>query len=79
MRCTEGIWMALTLFKGIKENEKCGKICNNCFKNKCYLLMHSNEIKCICKNCCCGEQCCLFSGEENVKSNQNFCKKSYWK
>ena len=75
MRCTEGIWMALTLFKGIKEDKNCNRICNNCFKNKCYLLEHNNEIKCICENCCCGEKCCLFSGEENIKSNQNFCKK----
>ena len=27
MRCTEGIWMAVSLFKGIKEDKECNKNC----------------------------------------------------
>ena len=75
MRCTEGIWMAVSLFKGIKEDKECNKNCSYCSKNKCYLLEHSIEIKCICSSCACKENCCLFMGEANLKTNQNFCKK----
>ena len=75
MRCTEGIWMAVSLFRGMKTNKNCNGICNNCSKNKCYLLEHGVDIKCICKNCCCGEICCLFNDKENIKEEQNCCKK----
>lgn len=75
MRCTEGIWMAVSLFKGIKEDKECNKNCSYCSKNKCYLLDHSIEIRCICSSCSCEENCCLFVGEANLKTNQNFCKK----
>ena len=75
MRCTEGIWMAVSLFKGIKEDKECNKNCSYCSKNKCYLLEHSIEIRCICSSCSCEENCCLFVGEANLKTNQNFCKK----
>ena len=75
MRCTEGIWMAVSVFKGLKEDKKCDKTCIYCSKNECYLLSHDSEIKCICKNCCCGEKCCLYNDEDNIKLSQSFCKK----
>ena len=75
MRCTEGIWMAVSLFKGIKSIKNCNSRCNICSKNKCYLLEHSIDIKCICKNCCCGEICCLLNEKENIKEGQNCCNK----
>ena len=77
MRCTEGIWMSVSLFKGIEQNnKKCNGFCNYCKKNnQCNLLEHNNEVKCICIDCCCGERCSLFTGEANFKKNHNYCKK----
>ena len=75
MRCTEGIWMAVSLFNPINYNNQCKNSCKYCYKNKCCLLYHKNDIKCICEECSCNERCCLFIEETNIKKNQNFCKK----
>ena len=74
MRCTEGIWMAVSLFNGINNSKKCEDKCKCCGKN-CRLFIHNTDIDCICENCCCEEKCCLFFGEANIKQNQNFCNK----
>ena len=80
MRCTEGIWMAISLFKGNKTSKKCEGKCQCCNEEMCRLFIHSGEIQCICDKCCCDEICCLFKEEpqykkENDKLNQNFCFK----
>jgi hypothetical protein len=51
MRCTEGIWMAIKLFKhSLKLNiRNCNRKCN-CNKN-CYLFGHDAGTKCLCENC----------------------------
>ena len=75
MRCTEGIWMAVALFKGIQLNKKCDKKCKYCSEgNDCILLFHNIDIKCICDNCCCNEKCILIEGEINIKCGQINCK-----
>ena len=75
MRCTEGIWMAISLFKGINENnKKCNNKCNYCFKKECDLFEHNKHIFCICQDCWCGDTCNLYCDEANVKINQNSCK-----
>ena len=74
MRCTEGIWMAVSLFKGIKNIKKCEDKCKCCGEN-CRLFIHSTDIDCICENCCCEENCCLLFIETNIKQNQHFCNK----
>lgn len=74
MRCTEGIWMAVSLFNGIRNSKKCEDKCKYCGEN-CRLFIHSTDIDCICENCCCEENCCLFFGEVNVKQNQHFCNR----
>ena len=74
MRCTEGIWMGISLFIGKNENKKdCEKICKICKKNKCRLLNHTIDFSCICDNCCCNETCCLCIEDSNIKKGQNFC------
>ena len=77
MRCTEGIWMAVSLFKSRNENnkKKCNDICKYCNNNKCRLLIHNIELICICENCCCDEICSLYIEDTNIKKNQNFCMK----
>ena len=75
MRCTEGIWMAVSLFKGIHNSRKCEDNCK-CCGQKCTLFFHETEINCICEDCKCNESCCLFNSERNIKQNQKFCKKS---
>ena len=64
MRCTEGIWMAIKLFKHSMKNDinKCNKKCQYCQKRTCYLLRHELDKegkKCICENCICGKECFL--------------------
>ena len=64
MRCTEGIWMSIKLFKShnIILKEKCNKICQYCKNqnnNCCLYFAHINE--CLCKNCLCNEECVLKS------------------
>ena len=74
MRCTEGIWMSISLFTGKKVNNKfCDKSCNICKNNKCRLIIHDIEFICICDTCCCNERCCLSIGEANIKKGQNCC------
>ena len=79
MRCTEGIWMAISLFNGVNENYKPYKgKCKICKKKDCHLLTHNinpNKIKCICEDCCCNEKCCLCfqEGDYKIKKNQIFC------
>ena len=75
MRCTEGIWMAISLFQGINENiKKCDDKCKYCSKKECDLYEHNKKIFCICKDCWCGETCTLYHDESNIKINQNICK-----
>ena len=78
MRCTEGVWMAVSLFKGIKEKNKCEYKCKYCSEKSCRLTIHNIDIKCICENCCCIEKCCLFFGEDKeenkLKQNQRCCE-----
>ena len=77
MRCTEGIWMAISLYKGLNEvYEQCKDICKNCSKKACRLKHKINFkyiIKCICEDCSCKEKCCLYNEHENLKKNQKFC------
>ena len=49
MRCTEGIWMSVKLFKHSKngKEKKCTHICQVCEENGCYLFRHNEKIKCI--------------------------------
>ena len=75
MRCTEGIWMAISLFKGKETKNKCKEKCKYCKEKKCGLYNHNPGLECICDDCRCNEKCCLFVEEANVKPNQNFCKK----
>ena len=75
MRCTEGIWMAVSLFRGNWASEKCKDKCKKCRETNCRLFIHNKDIECICDNCCCNENCCLFIGKANIKENQNCCKK----
>ena len=87
MRCTEGIWMSIKIFKGrqIILKEKCNKICQHCKNpnNKCCLyLAHINE--CFCENCICHEECVLKSCKNkcclpknhklSIKCSYNNCK-----
>ena len=76
MRCTEGIWMAISLYRGINESYiQCKNKCKVCNKNACHLKHKKNvrkKINCICENCCCSEKCCLHKEEDNLK-NQNLC------
>ena len=74
------VW-AISLFKGIKEDKEYNKNCSYCSKNKCYLLEHSIEIKCICSSCVCEENSCLFIGEANLKQAKIYVKKDvlYWR
>ena len=75
MRCTEGIWMAVALFKGIEINKKCEKKCKYCNKgNDCRLFVHNLDIKCICDECGCNEKCILMPEEKNTKTGQIICK-----
>ena len=74
MRCTEGIWMAVTMFNGVQNTKKCTDKCK-CCGEKCRLFIHCPEIDCICEDCCCNENCCLLLGEANIKENQYFCYK----
>ena len=68
MRCTEGIWMAISLFKGKETKKLCEGKCTCCFSNKCDLYEHNkNDILCICQECRCEEKCCLFSEDANIK------------
>ena len=70
MRCTEGIWMAIKLFKhSLKLNiRNCNRKCN-CNKN-CYLFGHDAGTKCLCENCICGKDCEL---KGNINDNSNCC------
>ena len=73
MRCTEGIWMSIKLFLNTKINEeKCNKKCNNCKKNKCYLLRHKENI-CICKECICGKECCINKNNDLINCDLKCC------
>jgi hypothetical protein len=74
MRCTEGIWMSVSMFNGVQNTKKCTDKCK-CCGEKCRLFIHSTEIDCICEDCCCNENCCLLIGEANIKKNQYFCYK----
>ena len=68
MRCTEGIWMAISLFKGKDSKEKCSEKCKCCYLNNCDLYKHNKtDIKCLCEECRCNDNCCLFYGEANAK------------
>ena len=75
MRCTEGIWMAISLFKGKETKNKCKEKCKYCQKKKCGLYNHNPDLECICDDCRCNEKCCLFVEEPNIRHNQNCCKK----
>ena len=80
MRCTEGIWMAVSLFKGSKSLKKCEGKCKCCGEEICRLYIHNAEIRCICENCCCNDICCLYKEKledkiEIDKLNHNFCYK----
>ena len=76
MRCTEGIWMAISLFKGKETKKICKEKCQCCKVNNCGLYYHNTDVLgCICDDCRCNERCCLFPGEANVKPYQNCCKK----
>ena len=73
MRCTEGIWMSIKLFKHSMKSisNKCNKVCHYCKKNVCYLLRHEINIegkKCICENCVCGKEC-LLNGKDAINKN----------
>jgi len=73
MRCTEGIWMSLKLFMNSIdiENNACDfDNCENCGKNKCYLLKHEKGERvrnCICQECICGKECVLNNNNSNNK------------
>ena len=80
MRCTEGIWMNIKLFKNSKlitlePEEKCNKKCNYC-NGKCILSNHKNE--CLCQECICGIS---LTNSEGIcylqKEHQNIIKCSY--
>ena len=73
MRCTEGIWMSIKLFKHSMKSDsnKCNKVCHYCKKNVCYLLKHEinkEGKKCICENCICGKEC-LLNGKDVINKN----------
>ena len=87
MRCTEGIWLSLRIFKNIDEKNKktksfCNKDCCECSKNKCYKYISHND-KCLCENCICQKNCEL-KGNSNCeekcslkKNHEEFIKCSY--
>jgi hypothetical protein len=56
MRCTEGIWMAVSLFKGKETKNKCKEKCKNCQKKECGLYNHNPDLECICDDCRCNEK-----------------------
>ena len=72
MRCTEGIWMNIRLFKNneIISEQKCQKNCGYC-SNKCCLFMNHKNI-CICKNCICGSECILKNYEGNCLMEEEY-------
>ena len=74
MRCTEGIWMAISLFKGKGTQKKCENNCNCCEVKRCVLYNHDiNSIKCICEECRCNKKCCLFPRKTDMKPYINCC------
>ena len=80
MRCTEGIWMAVSLLKGKKNSKKCEGKCKCCTVETCRLFIHNSDIRCICDNCCCNEICCLYKEKtedklEKDKLSHYFCEK----
>ena len=76
LRCTEGIWMSVSIYKGKFGNLKhCSLKCKYCNKKKCRLLEHGIDFACICDDCCCSENCCLYIDDKNIRKNQNICRK----
>ena len=81
LRCTEGIWMSVSVYQNKEEEfinlKKCEFNCKYCGINKCSFLNHSLEYECICDDCCYKEDCCLYIdiNKTKIKNNQNFCKK----
>ena len=60
MRCTEGIWMSLKLFKSNKNitQEKCKEKCILCNNNDCSFF-YKHDFKCLCEKCRCDQNCLL--------------------
>jgi len=48
----------------LEKKNNCDLNCFICNNNKCHLLKHHNEKKCLCENCICGKQC--FLNENNI-------------
>ena len=76
MRCTEGIWLSLRVFKSFDEKNKitkscCNKNCSECSKNKCYIYIYHND-ECLCQNCTCQKNCEL---KGNTNCEEKCCLK----
>jgi hypothetical protein len=72
LRCTEGIWMSVSVFTGLnKDFKKCKNICHYCNTNICRLQEINDDHLCICDDCCCNKDCCLYIDADNEKIKKN--------